>query len=1682
MNAMTTYAGPGLTTYQAKIIKPDGYPLEAANVNFKFTILDPLGNCVIFSETHSSVNMNSTGGLISFSLGSGIKTYPASATTFEQAFSNITPSLSCEAGAPPTYTPASNDIRKIVMQFHDGSGWQTLPAMNINAVPYAMYANDAQKLGGVSATAFVQDADLPTCVGGQALYYNGTSFSCVAIGGAGVTSATITAALGYTPADGASFTSITSDFSSVSSAVFSVSSTVSSLTSSVAASFAAITSSQWVTSGTQISYAAGIVGIGTSKPSATLTIGGVYPSLNLVDDTTSSTIIAQARPDGSAYLIFRNQAGERIDITESASGTFRMGYNGSFNFLTTTTSGLTGMGNNMNPTAKFHLGAGTSSTAALKLTSGTLLTSPQSGTIEYDGFNFYITDGTNTRRTIATDTAAVTSSSIVAALGYTPANSSSFTTLASNLSAVSSAVFSVSSTVTSLSSSVSTLTNTVAASFAAIVNSQWVTSGTTISYTSGKVGIGTSDPKGALDVSSSGTANLGAVTGLPLQLRGSGGDTTATGLAIYNPSNPTGSFFGITFAGASFTGTRLGVPNLSNGVLLYGNSAGTNAVSFVALGTSNPAPIYLSTDNFIRQTITSAGNVGIGTSDPISKLEVIGGDIRVSGNLTSENNTSALGLHGGAGGDGANIELYGSGSANSNQAFFDASSLQIRPQDGSSVRMQIDSLGSYFTNGNVGIGTTTPTINSTSSTTLHIHNSLGKAASMHFTNSGTGTTATDGVVIGKWNDDSTYGNGPIFWNYESSPITFATSSTERMIISAEGNVGIGNTSPTAALHIKAGTSSLASLKFTSGSLTTAPQSGAIEYDGFKFYATNAAGTRSAIVTGTNGHINLLDPTNTFGSGHKSVVTGSDSNGLVWHMGVSGTQALDINSRYPASPITMSIGGSEMMRVMGNTGFVGIGTQTPMQKLDVHGYMRSVSGAGGSTDDGGRLIFGLSYTGTSTYDMGHVGGYTYFAGNDGSGAGVAGGLVFSTKQTTGATSATERMRIDQNGNVGIGTTEPATSLHIFSTQPASAAHPNRAGLILESEGTSVGGRLALKVSSDTENPLFVGYRARGTASSPTALVSGDIITSIAPVGYDGAGGWQTGAHIRFNTTENWSAGGIGSSISFRTPANSSTSVVERMKIDHNGNVGIGTTAPLKHLHVVSGSMVGSVSGFPAAYATVHNEFHSGILKKWTETTGNHVNSGVYSLVAPASSSVKSNHSLVNILFTDVASGVTSTGSNNSFYNFAARNRYPGNVDSGSLSQMVGIRNEYGHENGVPGNTPSTTQVFGALFGPRAMSGNIAGLYDLYISSPAGGGTIGTHYSIYQEATSATNYFGSRVGIGTNVPDGSLHIVHSGLQTNSPASGISFSKSLGNDYQIQLTQNGGTPHIDFSRTSGGDYDARISSPAFSTLSMGTASSGYLLNLYNNFVGIGTQTPTRALQVGTTGSWQSGSGILIKGSNPGLEMTDTQTTPQRWLMGNGVLVANDGNLGLAYNVNTSTHNIVVTSGGMVGIGTMTPDEKFVVNNGTTIGRYTVGGWVTTSDRRSKHDINSLENSLDKILQIRGVEYKFNNDPENKNQLGFIAQEVEPIFPEVVTTDKKGFKSMVYANLVAPLVEAVKSLYVQLKENILETRQNSRAIASLQEENEKLKIENQQKAKELDDVKSRLERIEKMLNSNQN
>lgn len=90
---------------------------------------------------------------------------------------------------------------------------------------------------------------------------------------------------------------------------------------------------------------------------------------------------------------------------------------------------------------------------------------------------------------------------------------------------------------------------------------------------------------------------------------------------------------------------------------------------------------------------------------------------------------------------------------------------------------------------------------------------------------------------------------------------------------------------------------------------------------------------------------------------------------------------------------------------------------------------------------------------------------------------------------------------------------------------------------------------------------------------------------------------------------------------------------------------------------------------------------------------------------------------------------------------------------------------------------------------------------------------------------------------------------------------------------------------------------------------------------------------------------------------------------------------------------------------------------------GTFTATSIVETSALKYKENISPIQNSLESIKKIKGV--KFNLIGNQKTQIGFIADDIESILPEVVTKNKDGeIEGLEYSRLTALLVEAVKEL----------------------------------------------------------
>jgi Chaperone of endosialidase len=89
-----------------------------------------------------------------------------------------------------------------------------------------------------------------------------------------------------------------------------------------------------------------------------------------------------------------------------------------------------------------------------------------------------------------------------------------------------------------------------------------------------------------------------------------------------------------------------------------------------------------------------------------------------------------------------------------------------------------------------------------------------------------------------------------------------------------------------------------------------------------------------------------------------------------------------------------------------------------------------------------------------------------------------------------------------------------------------------------------------------------------------------------------------------------------------------------------------------------------------------------------------------------------------------------------------------------------------------------------------------------------------------------------------------------------------------------------------------------------------------------------------------------------------------------------------------------------------------------------------VDTSDRRAKDDIEPLPpGQLEKLMRLQPVSFVMKNDPQRRTELGLIAQDVQPLYPEIVQTGDNGMKSMAYVELVAPLIKAMQEQQAEIK-----------------------------------------------------
>ena len=239
--------------------------------------------------------------------------------------------------------------------------------------------------------------------------------------------------------------------------------------------------------------------------------------------------------------------------------------------------------------------------------------------------------------------------------------------------------------------------------------------------------------------------------------------------------------------------------------------------------------------------------------------------------------------------------------------------------------------------------------------------------------------------------------------------------------------------------------------------------------------------------------------------------------------------------------------------------------------------------------------------------------------------------------------------------------------------------------------------------------------------------------------------------------------------------------------------------------------------------------------------------------------------------------------------------------------------------------------------------------------------------------------------------------------------------------------------------GDFaaDSNATKLSFKTAASAAAAETMALSSAGNLTVAGTIVPTGAI---TANAGVVIDNITIDGTEIDLSSGDLTLDVAGDIVldaGGEQVIFKDGSTNVGH-VDLDSDNFTLKS--------LESDKDFIVkgnDGGTEItaltldmsgaGAATFNNNVTAfSDERLKSDIQTIEDGLAKVEQLRGVTYIRNDHEDGGQQVGVIAQEVEKILPQVVLTadDDMQTKSVDYGRLTGVLIEAVKELSARVKE----------------------------------------------------
>jgi hypothetical protein len=972
------------------------------------------------------------------------------------------------------------------------------------------------------------------------------------------------------------------------------------------------------------------------------------------------------------------------------------------------------------------------------------------------------------------------------------------------------------------------------------------------------------------------------------------------------------------------------------------------------------------------------GSVGIGATSPSASLEIskAGGeylDLDISG--ISSGTSKLRFLDGGT----AKFELRhfaGSALLNANLSVYDHNT--------SSEALTIQA------GGNVGVGTNSPKtkldIENTTAPTLSNDTHAGEAIFLR-----SGGSAGDGNVqavlaFGKA-DGSSRRSGSAIASVQTDSdadkvgIGFYTSSSsassqtmgQRMLLDHTGNVGIGTTSPAVDLHI----------------------------------------------LDTGGHSQLRIETDNASSGAYLELESTTNKYQIYNVG--GDLGIDES------------GVATRFIIKDSTGNVGIGTNSPSAKLDID----STSGTALYVDGGvaGANIAEFHRTDGATASVKISGLYgdpiIHFADTDRTfSMGIdASENHFKIAEHTDL-GANERFRIADSGdvimfnNVGIGTTSPQSELNIKSdtnsiTQETLSLSPSTTNSSQGGLGVQSGGLISLIGNN------VIAFRTGGGTGDTEAMR----IDSSQRVGIGTAspnhnlqieGG---GSESILNLTTTGNSNGLDIIVGTDGHAaiwlrendymHFATNNTERMRIDSSGNVGIGTTSPSVKLQVADTSThcFIRVKGGTGSYAGI--DFGDDDDDDISRIRHNNSDNSLGFYTSNAEKMRIDSSGNIGIGTTSPAEKLHIIGQ--SFIN--------GQLYGGFGGRTTGGTADWNHSTNARSGNGHTLLLSTATNGPGTTAVNTGNTAYYH--------TLNFEYASYDGDSNMTQigipyYFANLDGVrpvirsrysGTWSQWHSIPIANqNGSIQGSKGSASNPSYVFNQGSEISEPDTGmfcpGANMIGFS--TGGTEKMRISA-AGNVLIGGTSASGHGFNL--------EVLNDHAYVKGPDGWNGTGDKAIVA-------------------LGSGVSNESFG-CGYVYGTGLVLSTYKLSGGGHFGSST----QNSLIIADTTGQASFINDVIAfaSSDKRLKENIKPLDNALDKINKINGVEFDWiDGKDEHGNSVhsntghdvGVIAQEIEEVLPEVVTTRDNGYKAIKYEKIVPLLIEAIKEQQQQI--NKLEEKLN--------------------------------------------